>query len=303
MLPASSPSLLVLVLLQGSPLAAPTPSSSACEDNQRVELSLAPTAVVQEICVSSGLMTGFLFDMPAVVELQEEVRFVEVLRGRSAISFVPPPDMAPGERLRLTARWGEGPSQQSVTFTLVAHRGQATRQVEVYRDRRSRESYQHEVEQERAKNQQLREEIQQLRTRLERTGRLQGLHASGALGESGVKASLLEVSVGQHTDGAIYATSGTSYRSETTVAVDLGVLNAGTEPWLAAGASMVTATGEKLEGISLGQDEAIPPNENRRVFVEVDAAPGVPRGDVTLSLWDARGRTISIPRVTFPTFP
>lgn len=176
MLPASPPALMVLVLLQGS---GEPPSSATCEDVERVDLSLALGEVAREVCVSPGLMTGFLFDVPAAVELQDEVRFAEVIRGRSGVSFVPPKDMAPGERLRLTAHLGDGESQQSVTFTLVAHPGQATRQVEVYRDQRTRESYQQELAQEREKN-------QQLRAQLARAGGLRGLFLSGALGIDGI---------------------------------------------------------------------------------------------------------------------
>ncbi|MCY1078288.1 DUF2381 family protein [Archangium lansingense] len=308
MLPPHPLSLIVLVHLQGSPLATPAPSPTVCADNQRVELSLAPTVAVPEVCVSPGLLSGFTFDAPAVVELQDEVRFAEVMRGRSGISFVPPPDMVPGEHLRLTARWGEGSFEQSVTFSLVAHSGRATHQVEVYRDKRSRESIQHELAQERAKNQQLheeneriREEYQQLRTRLERAGRLQGLYASGALGEDGVKATPLAVPMGQQPGvGALLMTRGVSYRSEKTVAVEFLLMNAGTDSWLATGASIETATGERLEGVTLWQEEAIAPAGSRRVFVEAEAGPGMPRGDVTVRLWDESGRTISIPKVTFP---
>ena len=183
MLPAS-PSVLVLVLLQ-VPAESRTPSLLGCEDVQRVELSLVPTASV-EVCVSPGLMTGFRFDAPVKVDLQDDVRFEEVMHGRSGVSFIPPKDLAPGERLRLTALLGGGESPQSITFALVAHRGRATRQVEVYRDKRTRESYQEEIEQERAKNQQLREENQGLRAQLALAGGLRGLFLSGALGDTGI---------------------------------------------------------------------------------------------------------------------
>jgi uncharacterized protein (TIGR02268 family) len=301
MLPPLPPSLLLLVLLQGSPLVTSPPPLDVCKDNQRVELSRTPAVVVPDVCVSPGIMTGFIFDAPAVVDIQDEARFAEVLRGRSGISFVPPPNMAPGERLRLSVHWGEGPSQQSITFFLVAHSGRATHQVEVYRDRRSRESILQEVAQERAKNEQLLQENQRLRARLERAGRLQGLYAGRALGEDGVKATLLgSLLMGQPLEGALRATRGISYRSEKTVAVAIWVMNASTDSWLVAGASIVTSTGEKLEGVTLGQAEVIAPGQTWCVFVEAGAGPGVPRGDVTVHLWDESGRTISIPNVTFP---
>ncbi len=206
MLLASPPSLMVLVLLQGSPVAQ-SPFVANCEDVERVELSLASSEVAHEICISPGLMTGFLFDVPASVELQDEVRFAEVLRGYGGISFVPPKDMASGERIRLTVRFGEGESQQGITFMLVARRGQATRQVEVYRDPRPRESYRQEVERERAKNQKLLEENQQLRAQLIKPGGLRGLFLDGALRENGIPAKeLLPRSIEQHSNGALSMT-------------------------------------------------------------------------------------------------
>lgn len=301
MLPPSPPSLLVLVLLQGAPGAKPS-SVIACEDNPRIALSQEPAAVVREICVSPGSMTGFLFDAPFSVELQDEVRFVEVLRGRSGISLVPPQDMAPGERLRLTARLGEGESQRSVTFMLVAQPGQATRQVEVYRDRRTRESYEQEIEQERAKNQKLREENQQLRTRLLGSGSLRGIFLEGMLEGFGVKVRVIpqEGGTGQQSSHALSLLRVFSYRSLGSVAVGVVIRNLGTEPWIPKGASLETRTGELLGGLKLGPSEAIAPQEEGRVVVERDAVIEELPGELTLLLWDAGDRTISIPHVSFP---
>ncbi|KFA89755.1 hypothetical protein Q664_33265 [Archangium violaceum Cb vi76] len=256
--------------------------------------------MMPEVCVSPGLLTGFFFDAPAVVEVQDEARFAQVLRGPRGFTFMPPPDMTSGERLRLTVHWGEGLLRQSASFSLVAHPRQATRQVEVFRDQRSRESVLQEAAQEREKNDQLRAENRQLRAGLEWAGKLQGLNASGALGEDGIKATPIAVRAGQPGDGALLMTRGISYRSEKTVAVAAWVMNAGTDSWLVAGASLATATGEKLEGVTIAQPEAISPGQTWRVFVEADAGTGAPSEEVTLRLWDAAGRTLSIPKVTFP---
>ncbi len=297
MLPASS-SVLVLVLLQ-APAQSPPPAVR-CADVQRVELSLVPTTSF-EVCVSPGLMTGFRFDAPVKVDLHDDVRFEEVMQGRSGMSFVPPKDLAPGERLRLTAHLGGGESPQSITFALVAHRGRGTRQVEVYRDKRTRESYQEELEQEHAKNQQLREENQRLRAQLAVTGGLRSLLLSGALGDVGISVQQLTgPMVAQHSDGGLSMSRGASYRSKNSVAVEVLLFNASFEPWAAAGASLTSPKGEALEGVRVGQEEDIPYKQARRVFVEADAATGFPRGEVTLRLWSADGRSITLPRVTFP---
>ena len=132
--------LVFLVLLQAPAALESPPPDIRCEQVKRLELSLVSTGHF-EVCVSPGLMTGFRFDAPVTVDLQEDVRFEEVMSGRSSIGFVPPKDMAPGERIRLTAHIAGGGAPQSVTFALVAHRGRATHQVEVYRDQRTRESF------------------------------------------------------------------------------------------------------------------------------------------------------------------
>ncbi len=131
------PAILVLAILRGSPVVQST--AAACLEVQRVELSRAHGGS-REICVSPGLLTGLVFDASVVVDLEEEIRFTEVSRGHTSISLIPPGDSVEGERLRLTARFRDG---TSVTFMLVVHTGQATRQVEVYRDGRARESFEH----------------------------------------------------------------------------------------------------------------------------------------------------------------
>ncbi|MCY1075324.1 DUF2381 family protein [Archangium lansingense] len=297
-MPTTASASLVALLLHGSPVSAP-PAATPCEDIQRIELSLSLGEVAHEVCVRPGILTGFTFDAPVVVELQDEVRFAEVMRGRSGISFVPPPDMAPGERLRLTARWGgDGPSRQSVTFSLVAHSGRATHQVEVFRDQRSREALLQENAQERAANQQLREQVQHLQVQLAQSGGLTGLLLSGALGHRGIPTRQLRPGLDEQdpVEGLSFSLLVT-YRSLLTVAAEVWVLNSGSEPWIPEGASLVSPTGDALEGVRVGQGEPIPPQQRQRVLLE---APGAPSGEVTLRLWGADGRTLTIPKVTFP---
>ncbi|WNG59784.1 DUF2381 family protein [Archangium gephyra] len=301
---SASPSILAMVLFQ-APVAVESPPTTAdCENVQRVDLSLMSTATF-EVCVSPGLMTGLRFDTPVTVELQDDVRFEAVARSRQLLSLVPPPDMAPGERIRLTVRFEEGMTRQSATFVLVGHRGQATHQVEVYRDKRTGESYQQEIEQEHVKNQQLREENQQLRGELEhlraqlnQSAGLTGLHVSGVLDPTGIHTRELQREL--PVAGGVAMWKGSSYRSNDSVAVELWLLNSSAEPWTAVGAFLVTTEGEKVEKVRLYQPEAIPPNETRKIFVEFPAGRGDLQGQVTLNLWEAGPRTISIPKVMFP---
>jgi uncharacterized protein (TIGR02268 family) len=300
------PSLLAFVLLQGAPIEKP-PASAACEDLQRIELALTPAAPARELCVSPGFMTNFIFDVRAEVELQDEVRFMEVTRGRSTFSFLPPRDITPGERIRLTARLGEGASQQSVTFSLVAHSGQATHQVEVYRNQRTLESYQQEVAQERMKNQRLREELERIRTQLEQvrvqleqSGGLRELIANKTLSPTGVQALALKENLPRDPKEVMALLWGTSYRASKSIAVELSLKNSSSEPWIAAGGSLVDAHGEALKGLKLRQDKPIPPQTAGSIIVEAEATNTEARGELTLTLRDEGSRGITLAGVTFP---
>ncbi|HEX5753734.1 MAG TPA: DUF2381 family protein [Archangium sp.] len=292
MLPASV--LVFLALLQAPAALESPPRAIRCEEVKRLELSLVSTRHF-EVCVSPGLMTGFRFDTPVTVDLQEDVRFEEVMSGRSSIGLVPPKDMAPGERIRLTAHLAGGESPQSVTFTLVAHRGRATHQVEVYRDKRTRESLLQEIEQERAKNQDLRAQLSQ-------SSGLRGLFLAGALNHTGVPAQQFSAKMvrEQRSDDGLWVLRGVTYRSDNSVGVKVDLMNTGAESWQAAGASLVGPTGETLEGVRIGLAEPISPQQMQPVFIEADAASGIPHGEVTLRLWGVDGRTTTLFKVTFP---
>jgi uncharacterized protein (TIGR02268 family) len=273
---------------------------ASCEEVRRVELALAPTAAAREICVSPGLTTSLRFDAPAIVDLQDEVRFEEVVRARRLLMLMPPPDMVPGERLRLTARFEGEASSNSTTFVLVAHSGRATHQVEVFRDKRTRESFQQEVLQERARSEQLREELARTRVLLSQSGGLRSLIANRTMGIGGVRAQVLKSEVLGSSQGGLSWVSGTSYRADKSVAAEVLLMNSGAEPWTAAAASLVDSHGEEMKGVQLRQEEVIGPSQTKPVIVEVDATTEQARGELTLKLWDAGGRSITIPKVAFP---
>jgi uncharacterized protein (TIGR02268 family) len=244
-------------------------------------------------------MTNFIFDARAEVELQDEARFAAVSRGRNTVSILPPRDMAPGERLRFTALLGDGKSQQSVTFLLVAHSGQATRQVEVYRDQRTPESYQQELAQERAKYQRLREELERMRVQLERSGGLRGLIASKVVSKTGVQTRLLKAMRGPLENG-LFLRKGFSYRTDQAVALELWVANFSSEPWMTSDVSLVDARGNELQGLKLRQDSPIAPGSDGLVLLELAASRKDVRGELTVTLGDGGARSIAIPRVVFP---
>lgn len=304
MLPHSC--ILGLMFLQGTPLLQP-PIAAACKELQRVELALAPATTGWEVCVSPGLMTNFVFDAPVQAELQDEVRFLEVAKGRSTLSLLPPPDLMPGERLRLTAHLGNGANQQRVTFSLVAHLGQATHQVEVYRDQRSRESLWQELAQEQAENRQLRDEreqmraqIEQLQSKLEQSGGIRDLLAHRALSLHGIQYGEFSRKEFIRSEGILTYEWGFGYRSDKSIAAELGLKNLSPEPWTAVVGSLVDAQGNEVGRVKLRQETPIAPNSEGSVIVEVDALRTEGLGELTLSLKDESSRGITIPGLTFP---
>lgn len=304
MLPPSS--VLSLMLLQGVPLSQP-PTAAACEGLQRVELALTLAAAAREICISPGIMTNFVFDAPVQVDLQDEVRFQEVTQGHSTLSLLPPPDLMQGERLRLTARLGDGSNPQRVTFFLVAHLGQATHQVEVYRDQRTRESLWQQLAQEQSKNQQLRDERERLRAqieglliKLEQSGGLRDLLVNGALSARGIQVQELKGKEFVQSEGILTYEWGRGYRSDRSIAAELWLKNSSPEPWTAVVGSLVDAQGHEIGRVKVRQANPIAPNSEGSVIVEVDALRTEGGGELTLSLRDENSRGITIPGLVFP---
>jgi uncharacterized protein (TIGR02268 family) len=183
---------------------------------------------------------------------------------------------------------------------LVGHSGRATHQVEVSRDERTRESLRQELLQERARTTQLREALARAQALLDQAGGLRSLIASRTMGTRGVLAQDLDLKVPGTPEGGLSWESGSSYRADNSVAAEVFLRNSGPEPWRVAGGSLVDARGVEMKGLKFRQDEAIPPGEAGPVIVEVDASFEQARGELTLTLWDAGGRTITLPKVTFP---
>lgn len=296
------PSLVLLGILQTAPLVQPTPA--VCPDVQRLELSLEH-GTAPEVCISPGLLTGFVFDSRVVVDVEAEIRFAGVTRGNTSVTLMPPEDAMEGERFRLTAYFPDG---VKVTTVLLVHRGMATRQVEVYRDKRTRESFLHEVAQEQARNQRLQEENESLRRQLEQLRaecgdprELRRLLASRVMGEAGIPAQQLSPRIFRHREGAFTLAHGASFRLVGRVAIAVWLKNGSTEPWSTSKATLEDARGTELTGITLWlEGGSIPPGESRLLVVEADTKDGAPQGELTLVLREDGPRSITIPGVALP---
>ena len=299
---------LSLSLMLTLPLAqnASSPERMGCEEIQRIELSRT-SLVPHEVCVSPGLMTGLLFDAPVSVELQDELRFEEVSRGHTSISVMPPRDMVPGERLRFSARYMDGRNRDTVALTLVASLGQATRQVEVFRDTRTRESFESELKQERAKSERsiremarLRLEFEQFRQQYGDARQLRWLISSGSMTQEGVRARAFKRSLTGYRKGEVMVDKGVSYRSENRAALEVWLVISGPEPWRLVDAQARDGHGEALEHVYAWQEGSPVVNVAFRIIIEVEVEAHRQLGECSLILGDGLGRGITIPGIEVP---
>ncbi len=194
--------------------------------------------------------------------------------------------------------------QQQASFLLVARRDQATHQVHVNHDTRTRESLLQEIEREHARNRKLQEDNQRLRQQSaqesSRFGQLTGLsgaHLLGLLDATGVRAQSLLIT---DTAGVVTTSTVISYRSQKQVGLNLRAENKSDEPWTAVGASLKDVQGKIWEGVRLTQKSPALRGDFATVFIEVEAAPTELQGKVTLTVWEAGPQTVSTQQIVFP---
>lgn len=287
-----------MLLRQSAPSAGT--GEAACED-QAIELASPSPGTSREVCVSPGLVTAFVLDVPlASVDLEQEVLFEEVLRGRRMLGLIPPRDLQPGERRRLTLTLAGGKEPQQASFILVGHRGQATRQVEVFWDGRSFESLRQEIEQGRARNQRLHRENDRLLMRLQRLRALSLLLSTNAAWPQGVPVRQKSLSKSFHSDGSVSMFRGDAYRVRDGIALRIWLHNDSSEPWSVAGVALTNAYGLERKGVQWTQHQGVAPDEVDFVVVEADAGETEALEPMSLRLWDAGGRSITISEVMFP---
>jgi uncharacterized protein (TIGR02268 family) len=270
---------------------------------------------VREVCISPELPTTFRFDSllaPGSVELQGRERFEDVSTGTRSVTVLPPADLQTGERFTVVVRFADGAAPTSATFILVGHPALGTRQVDVFRLKRTVEDYQRETQEERKKAQQLGRELE--RMRLEKgPGGITGLIASGLMAvgfdDPGVKAEDITRGIIKTPGNALDMVRFLSYRVTTReknvvrVAVAVELVNLGTQPWALKEAALM-GKGQESKPLKVSwQSSPIPPDPEERgvVVVELELTAGEARGPFTLKLWDESGkRVVTLGNVTFP---
>jgi uncharacterized protein (TIGR02268 family) len=305
---ASSPFvLLALALLVGSTATA-QPRAVPCETGtRRIELKTEPADEAPELCIGPELSTTLIFygaellSNGVIVEGREHFTLVDP--GSTTLRVVPSGRVMPGERFRLTVRFRDGAAPASAAFWLVVYAGQAEPLVEVYREKRTLESYQQQVQEKDSQLRQCQEDNARLMAEKESPGGLAGLLATGLMGETGGTPKELSKSVVEHPRNAVRVARVVSYRSMSRVAVELILRPApGMEPWRAVRAELVGPNRRVLRVNPPWQFEPLRYEaEDRRVVIEVEATEAETRGSFTLKVWDDDGtRSVIVSGVTFP---
>ncbi|RKG90457.1 DUF2381 family protein [Corallococcus sp. CA049B] len=298
---------LLFFLLAGEGAAlAQSPASTVGLSVRRIELASDDAQPAPEVAVSLGLSTVFLFDSEASREglmLEGRERFAMVDAGLNTLRLVPSEKISAGERLKLTVRFQDGAAPASATFVLVAHPARSEALVEVYRRKRSVETYQEEVRQARIEATQCREENERLRAERSAPDGLTGLISTKVLSGRGVDFRDVTMDVTQGPGGAAGKQLVLAYRTARRVAVEVTLKYVGdAQPWTAVGATLRSKTSDELKVRQVWQSGPVAPgSDTQRVVVEAEAASESPQGSFTLKLWDAdMRRTVTLGNVTFP---
>jgi uncharacterized protein (TIGR02268 family) len=305
---ASSPSaLLTLALLVGATATA-QPRAIPCQTGtRRIELRTEPTGELPELCIGPELSTMILFYGAELlsdgVTVEGRERFTWVDPGSTTLRVVPSAHVMPGERFRLTVRFRDGAAPASASFWLVVYAGKVEPWVEVYREKRTLESYQQEVQEKDTQLHQCQEDNERLLAEKESPGGLTGLLVTGLMDERGIPPKELLTSIGKHSGNFVEVYEVLSYRSTRRVAVVLWLRPAlGMQPWQAARAELVGPGRRMLRVHSPWQREPLRDGvEDKRVVIEADATEAETRGSFTLKVWNEDGtRSIVLTGVTFP---
>ncbi len=308
----SSAALLRLVLL-AAPAApgvdAPVPMCE--EDTRQFELTVDTARTVHEVCIRPGRSTSFFFDAKlARVEVAGPERFRKI-EDELGFALVPTWNLPDGERVPVTVYFQDGAAPTSVSFSLVVHPSEVTRQVEVTRQPHTLASCMESEQRALEELQQCRQEKARLEESTGTVGLL-GLLEHELMGEGGVENKNINKTVTSRPGNTLTSSKARSYRSDTgrvegghrvvRLAVEQELWNGGSTPWTPAGAVLVGPGGRELKALGVWSLEPIAPGEKRRVVLEVEATEEQARGTFTLKLWSQErgGGGEFFDGVTFP---
>lgn len=238
-----------------------------------------------------------------LVEERERFRSVAVDETAGLVTLLPSGALPPGRELILTARFADGEVPEWATFRLVVHPTRAERQVEVYRQSRSAESYQRGERQQRERAEQC--EARLVEAEGSRSWGITSLLDAKLLGMGkSVAVQQLVQDMTPYPGETLRVRYVWIYRAGGRVAVELWVLNTDTRPWTVEGVEgveWVSAEGTRLRVLRVWQPQPLTQGDTRQIVVEAEALTEQVQGTFVLKLGEAGGpRTLIVRGVTFP---
>ena len=304
----SSPAALLTLALCVGVAATAQPRAIPCQTGtRRIELRTEPIGELPELCIGPELSTTVLFYgaelIGSGVTVEGRERFTLVDPGSTTLRLVPSARVMPGDRFRLTVPFRDGSAPASAVFWLVVYAGKVEPWVEVYREKRTLESYQQEVMEKEAQLHQCQEDNERLLAEKESPGGLTGLLATGLIDERGIPPKQLLASVGKAPGNFVEVYEVLSYRSTRRIAVVVWLRpTLGMQAWRAVRAELVGPGRRTLRVHFPWQREPLRYGvADTRVVIEADATEAEARGRFTLKVWNEEGtRSIVLTGVTFP---
>jgi uncharacterized protein (TIGR02268 family) len=304
----SSPAALSTLALCVGVAATAQPRAVPCQiGTRRIELRTELIGELPELCIGPELSTTILFYGAELrgneVTVEGRERFTLVDPGSTTLRLVPSARVMPGDRFRLTVNFRDGSAPARAAFWLVVYAGKVEPWVEVYREKRTLESYQQEVVEKDTQLSQCQEDNERLLAEKESPGGLTGLLATGLMDDRGIPPKRLIESVGKPPGNFVEVYEVLSYRSTRRVAVALWLRpTLETQPWRAVRAELVGPGHRALRVHPPWQREPLRFGvADTRVVIEADATEAETRGSFTLKVWNEDStRSIVLTGVTFP---
>jgi len=299
---------LLLALLAGVPATAqPASEQRGTASERHLELTADSAGQQPEVRITPGRATTLVFNAPllpgGVLVEDERLVALAVNEVRSLVTLLPSDSLPPDKPLSLTVRFADGAVPESVTFRFVPHPS-AERQVRVYRQPRSVDSYKQEAEQERERAERCEAELARPQAEQPHTEGLVGPFGAGLVGlGQGLQEKPLNRTITQRPGEPLRVTDAFSYRAGLAgrVVVELWVTHTGHQPWTLEGAELMNTQGTRLNVLRVWPSQPITPGDRRQLVVEVKATEKQSRGTFLLELREAGGAgPVTVRGVTFP---
>ncbi|MCY1018257.1 DUF2381 family protein [Pyxidicoccus sp. MSG2] len=286
---------LLAVLLASAAAAQPQPGSER-KLRQRT-ITLPAKADEAAIRVARGALTTLTFDSALAakgVQLEgRETHFERVDEDQRLVSFKPRVDLAPGERLLLTVRFGDGAAPQEATFELVAADEAVDASVEVVRRARSAEALQAELRELKAKYEALQDRSGE--------GGPEGMVLSGWLTQD-IRARRFDARVAANNASGLKVEYGVGYRTGKWALVEVRLRSLpGTRRWALGEVKLTSARGAPVKVLSVHMDRPqLSPGEEGLLLVRTEAPWWERDEELLLELKDREGgRPLPLSGVVF----